>query len=325
MGSLSNLLYATIFIGVASLVIVIYGVWNAGRFAEKRAVKKRLLFMSAGGKHGKDKLNQFRNQALADGGLFEQFILRIPRLSALDRMLVKSSLPLTATNFVFLSLLLGAAGLLLGLRFLPHLSAAFGLAFILMVVPWVILRMQEHTYYSKFQEQLPDALDLLARALRSGHALTSGLEMIAEEMQDPMRAEFNATVDEIKLGLTVQESFDNLCARVPSTDLRFFTIAVTVQRETGGNLAEVLDNISRLIRERVQFQRQLKALTAEGRLSMWILLCLPFLMFIYIYLVNYEYISTLWTNPVGIFMIIAAIILMILGGLTIKKIVTIEI
>lgn len=324
MDTLTLLLLGTVFVGVTSVVIVIYGIWNAGKFAEKRTVKKRLLFMSAGGKHGQAKLAQFRNQALADGGIFEQFVMKIPRVSSLDRMLIKSSLPMTATSFVFACLALGAAGLFIGLRFLPQVSAAIALAFILMLLPLLLLRVQVQAYYDKFQEQLPDALDLLARALRSGHALTSGLEMISEEMQDPMRAEFNATVDEIKLGLTVQEAFDNLCARVPSTDLRFFTIAVTVQRETGGNLAEVLDNISRLIRERVQFQRQLKALTAEGRLSMWILLCLPILMFIYIYVVNYEYISMLWTNPYGLFMIAAAIIMMIVGGIIIKRIVTIE-
>lgn len=325
MDTLILLLLCAVFLFVASLVMLIFGAWTEGKFAEKRMVKKRLLFMSAGGKHGEEKLALFRERALRDVGAFEQAVLKIPRVAALDRMLVKSKVPVNATTFVLATVALGAIGFLAGYRFLPQFAAALALGVLLMSTPYAVLKMVERAYFSRFQEQLPETLDLLGRAMRSGHALTSGLEMIGEEMEDPIKSEFAATVDEIKLGLTVKEAFENLCARVPSTDLRFFAIAVMIQKETGGNLAEILDNISRLIRERVQFGRQLKALTAEGRLSAGILIALPIVMFLYIYFVNYDYISLLWTEKVGKIMVIGGITLQLVGAYVIKRIVKIEI
>ena len=149
--------------------------------------------------------------------------------------------------------------------------------------------------------------------------------MIAEEAQDPIRSEFAATVDEINLGLTMSEALENLCERVPIADLRFFSIAILVQKETGGNIGEILDNISRLIRERIQFKDHVAALTAEGRLSAAVLIALPIVMFIYMYLTNYDYISLLWIEETGHYMIFGAIVLQIIGAYVIKRIVDIDI
>ena len=204
------------------------------------------------------------------------------------------------------------------------MAAAILLGLVLLVLPYIVLRMREKASFEKFQEQLPEALDLLARSLRSGHALSSGMETVAEEMEDPIRAEFRAAVDEVNLGLSLKEALDNMCARVASTDLRFFSIAILMQRETGGNIAEVLDKISELIRERVYFLRQVKVLTAEGRLSGIILIALPIVMFVYIFLVNYAYISLLWTEKIGLYMLAGGCILMIIGALVIRRIVSIE-
>ncbi len=325
MDTLTFLLLCAIFLFTATLVVVIFLAWTEGRFAEKRTIKKRLLYMSAGGKHGQDKLISYRQRALKEVGAFEQAVLKLPRISGLDRMLVKSKVPMNASVFVMASCALGAIGLLLGLKFLPNVAGAVALGIILIFIPFMFLKLAERSYFNKFQEQLPEALDLLGRAMRSGHALTSGLDMIGQEMEDPIKSEFTATVDEIKLGLTVNEAFENLCARVPSTDLRFFAVAVIIQKETGGNLAEILDNISRLIRERVQFARQVKALTAEGRYSAGILIALPIVMFIYIYFANYEYVSLLWTEKIGLYMLFGAGILQLIGAYVIKKIVSIEI
>ena len=180
-------------------------------------------------------------------------------------------------------------------------------------------------YYSSFNEQLPEALDLLSRAVRSGNSLTAGLAMIGEELEAPISPEFAATVDEINLGLTMNEAMENLCERVPLSDLRFFTIAVLVQKETGGNIGEILDNISRLIRERIQFKRQVRALTAEGRYSAGILISLPILMFCYIYFTNYEYMSIMLEEKMGHYMLFGAAIMQIIGSIMIKRIVTIDI
>ncbi|MEJ2699476.1 MAG: type II secretion system F family protein [Desulfuromonadales bacterium] len=319
------LLLFAVFLFTVSIVAFLFLAVTEGKFAEKRRIKKRLLFISAGGRHGQEKLSIYRKRVLKDASPFERFIYQMPRISRLDKMLIKARIPLNATTFLLASSALGAIGLLAGLKFLPRPSVAIALGLLLLFLPYFLLRIAEKAYYNKFQDQLPEALDLLARALRSGNALTAGLEMMAEEMQDPIGGEFGAVVDEIKLGLTLNEAFANLCERVPSTDLRFFTIAILLQKETGGNIAEILDNISNLIRQRIQFARQVKALTAEGRYSAGVLISLPVVMFLYMYFVRYEYISLLWNVDIGRYMIAGGIVSQILGALMIRKIVTVEI
>jgi len=322
---LTLLLLAAVFLFTVSLVGMIFLAWTESRFAEKHAIKKRLYYISAGGKHGQEKLKKYRERVLRDVGAFESLALKMPRVSTLDRLLIKTKLPLNASTFIIGTLALAAIGTLLGLKLLPQTSAAFGLGLLLLALPFIALKVAEKNYYNRFQEQLPEALDLLARALRSGHALTSGLEMIATEMDDPIKSEMGAAVDEINLGLTFQEAFENLCARVPSTDLRFFTISILIQRETGGNIAEILDNISRLIRERIQFDRAVKALTAEGRYSAGVLISLPIFLFVYIYFVNYSYLSLLWSEDLGKMMMLGAVVSQLIGAYLIKRIVTIDI
>lgn len=325
MDLLTLLILGTVFFFAVSVVGLIFLAWNESRFAEKYRIKKRLYYISAGGKHGQEKLKKYRERVLKDVGVFERMVLKLPRSSSLDRLLLKSRLPLNASTFITCNLTLSALGFFLGLKVFEQTLSAVGLGLFLLIAPYYILKYMEKAQFEKFQEQLPEALDLLSRALRSGHALTSGLEMVATEMEDPIRSEIGAAVDEINLGLTFNEAFENLCERVPSTDLRFFVISVLIQRETGGNVAEILDSISRLIRERIQFSRQVKALTAEGRYSAAVLICLPIFLFIYVYFVNYDYISLLWTEQLGIYMLIGAVVAQIIGAFLIKKIVTIDI
>jgi tight adherence protein B len=291
---------------------------------EKRKLKTRLLSISAGGKHGKDKLNLYQKKVFSKAGVLEAFFLSLPRLSRLDRLLLRSGRPISATNFILSSLLLGVVGVTIG--FYLHRSAATGLVLggIFLLVPLLWLRSLEQKSLAKFQSQLPEALDLLSRALRSGHALSSGLEMIAEEMSDPLGGEFQAVVDEISLGLTLNEALENLCSRVPSSDLRFLTISILVQKETGGNIAEILDNISKLIRERVKFKRHVDTLTAEGKVSGVILVLLPIVLFCIIYFLNYKYISMLWIEPDGQKLLAGGIVMMILGVMMIRRIIRIE-
>ncbi len=325
MDVLNLLLLGSVFLFTVCMVAVIFLGWRESKFAEKHAIKKRLYYISAGGKHGQEKLKKYRERVLRDVGAFESLALKMPRVSSLDRLLLKTGMSLNATTFLFGTVALAAIGTLLGLKLLPQTSAAYGLGVLLLALPFVALKISEKKYFNQFQEQLPEALDLLARALRSGHALTSGLEMVATEMNDPIKSEMGAAVDEINLGLTFQEAFENLCARVPSTDLRFFTIAILIQRETGGNIAELLDNISRLIRERTQFARQVRSLTAEGRYSAGVLISLPIFLFVYIYFINYSYLSLLWNEELGKLMMLGALVSQLIGAYLIKRIVTIDI
>ncbi|MCK4621474.1 MAG: type II secretion system F family protein [Desulfuromonadales bacterium] len=323
MDLLTILLYGAIFLFVVLIVQCGYLVWSGSKLVEKRKLKTRLLSISAGGKHGQEKLSLYRKKVFSKAGPLEAFFLSLPRLASLDRLLLRASLPITASSFILFSIVLGVVGALLG-SLLHSTAAGLLLGGGLLGVPVLWLRSAEQKALAKFHDQLPEALDLLARALRSGHALSSGLEMIAEEMPNPLGGEFTAVVDEISLGLTLKEALENLCARVASPDLRYFTIAILVQKETGGNIAEILDNISRLIRERVKFKRHVATLTAEGKMSGVILVMLPIAMFFIIYILNYNYISMLWIDKDGQKLLAGAIVLMILGVIMIRRIIRIE-
>ncbi|PLX81857.1 MAG: pilus assembly protein TadB [Desulfuromonas sp.] len=319
------LILISVFLFTSSIIGWVYLVWTESKFAEKARVKRRLLYISAGKKHGAEKLSLYKKRTLSEVGAWERFVLSIPRISTLDRLLLNSGVTMSATLFVLLTISLGVLGYLVGSLWLPSQPSALALGIMLMVIPYMFLKIAESRTMGKFEEQLPEGLDLLARAVRSGHSLSSAMEMVASEMDHPIGPEFRATVDEINMGLSLQEALANLTGRMKSRDLRFFAIAILIQRESGGNIAEIFDNLSRIIRERIQFRRQVKALTAEGKLSGIILVLLPIVMFLYIYLINYDYISLLWRDPLGLYMIGLAVILQIVGVIFIRRIVKIEI
>lgn len=177
----------------------------------------------------------------------------------------------------------------------------------------------------KFAAQLPDALELVARALRAGHSLAAGMHVVAEEMPAPVADEFGRVFEEQNLGIPIEESMRSMCERVPNLDLRFFVTSVAIQRQTGGDLAEILDKIGYVVRERFRILGQVKALTGEGRLSGIVLIALPFALFGFMLNVKPDYVESLWTTDLGKKMSFFAIIAQILGALVIRKIVNIKV
>jgi tight adherence protein B len=192
-------------------------------------------------------------------------------------------------------------------------------------VPFLWLLNKRRTRLKKFAAQLPDALELVARALRAGHSLGAGMHVVAEEMPAPIADEFGRVYEEQNLGISVEDSLQSICDRVPNLDLRFFVTSVLIQRTTGGDLAEILDKIGYVIRERYRILGQVKALTAEGRLSGVVLIALPFVLFLVVLHIKPDYVATLWTDPMGIKMAVFALIMQILGAICIKKIVDIKV
>jgi tight adherence protein B len=192
-------------------------------------------------------------------------------------------------------------------------------------LPWVWLYMARATRLKKFASQLPDAMELVARALRAGHSLAAGMHVVAEEMPPPIAKEFARVYDEQNLGISLEETLDGMCDRVPNLDLRFFVTSVAIQRQTGGDLAEILDRIGHVIRERFKILGQVKALTAEGRLSGVVLIALPIGLFLMMMYMKPDYIELLWKDPMGVKMSIGAVVLMIIGSYAIKKIVDIKV
>ncbi len=193
------------------------------------------------------------------------------------------------------------------------------------VLPYFWLVFKRRKRLKVFAAQLPDALELIARALRAGHSLAAGLNLVADEMPSPIGVEFSRAFEEQNLGVALDEALKNLTDRVPNLDLKFFATAVVLQRQTGGDLAEILDKIGYIIRERFKIWGQVQALTGEGRLSGIVLLGLPPLLFLVVYYLNPAYSMMLFEDPMGQQMLIGAGILQILGALTIRKIVNIKV
>lgn len=188
---------------------------------------------------------------------------------------------------------------------------------------WLVWKRKQRL--NAFAAQMPDAMELIARALRAGHSLASGLHVVAEEMPPPISKEFARIYEEQNLGIQLEDAMHGMCQRVPNLDLKFFVTSVMIQRQTGGDLAEILDRIGYVVRERYKILGQVKALSAEGRLSGVVLIALPIGLFLMMIWLKPDYISMLWTEPAGVKMSIAALVLMVIGAFVIKKIVDIKV
>jgi tight adherence protein B len=221
--------------------------------------------------------------------------------------------------FFLLSGVLGGGGLVIAILKDYSLITAIGLSLLGMAFPWLYIKRKRKRRFKEFERQLPEALDLMARALRAGHAFSVGMKMIGDEFPDPIGPEFNRTVEEISFGIDVPQAMDNLNGRVISTDLKFFVTALVVQRETGGNLAEIIEAISRLIRQRFELFGRVKALSAEGRMSGIILFCMPIVMAGVLWWLNEPYMRILIEDEIGRIMAVGGGLLMIVGAYVMKN------
>ena len=281
-------------------------------------------------------LRAFTNDEPQEGGIlslrggelphwFQPIAARIPAFQDLDLMMeqagMKGHLPLFMMSTVGLAVALGLATLALT-RMWPAavLAAALG-AFL----PYFVVRRRRDKRLYTFEEQLPDAIDLLGRAIRAGHPLTSGLKMVADETQEPVSGEFRRTHEENRFGLPFEDALLAMADRVSIIDVRILTTAILIQREVGGNLAEVLDNLANVIRVRFTIRRQLRVYTAQGRFSGYVLGALPIAVGAAIYNLNPPYITLLFTDPLGKLLVLLAVVFQIAGFLWIRKIVNIEI
>jgi tight adherence protein B len=223
---------------------------------------------------------------------------------------------LTFCALIVVQILLGAIGA--G----PWTALCLGL--MTPLVPYIYLQNAARKRLNAFEELFPEAIDLMARALRGGHTLTMSLAMIAEEIPDPIKTEFRALYEQHTYGLPLPQVLRSLAARIPLMDVRFFVTAVITQRETGGNLAEVLDNLASVTRDRFRVRRQLKALTAQGRMTGWVLGLFPVALAVVLYLFNPEHMQAFFRDPLGFRLIVAAALLQTVGAVVIRKIVRVE-
>lgn len=309
------LYYAFVILGFLAVVLFFEGAylaWNAYKGPEAKRIERRLHALSAGGSDTAE-LTIVKKRLLSETPAMERVLLEIPRVHSVDRLLLQSGLKLNVAGFLGLTLLAAGVGLFVAILLNLPVILMIAAAAIAGVLPLMYVLNTKQKRLEMIEQQLPDSLDLMGRALRAGHALPGALKMVADEMAEPIAGEFRTTFDEMNYGVSLQDALTNLAARVPVTDLRYFVISVLIQRETGGNLAELLDKISALIRARFKLLGTVRVLSAEGRLSAWILTLLPFALAGVIRVLNPKFISVLWTDPTGQKMVAGALIIMVLG------------
>jgi len=321
---LYNLLILLLFIAVVLMVEGMYLLWSSYKGPEANRIERRLRIMSAGA-HGGAETPLLKRRLLSDTPFLQHVLLSIPRIHVLDRLLMQSGLNMKLMTFIGLSLALAAGGFFFGQFVGLSLPFSIFLLFLAGGLPYFYLVYRRDQRLLKFDEQMPDALDLIGRGIRAGHALPSAIKMVADEMRDPVAEEFRVTFDEVNYGFSMQEALTNLAVRVPSTDVRYFVVAVLIQRETGGNLAELLDNIAALIRARHKLLGTIRVLSAEGKLSAWVLTLLPIVLAFVINLINPTFMQVLWKDPVGLKMVGGVLIFMVLGIFWMRKIIKIRV
>jgi tight adherence protein B len=221
-------------------------------------------------------------------------------------------------------LVAGAAGAVLTWLFTWMYSAAAAAGAIAAFVPYLVISRKRTVRLRTFEEQFPEAIDLISRALRAGHAFTTGLGMVAEEIPAPVGQEFRRLYDEQNFGMSLPDAMRAMAMRVPVLDARFFVTAVLTQRESGGNLSEVLDNLASVMRERFKLKRQIRVISAHGRISAWVLSCLPPGLAGILFLLSPEFMRILWEDDLGIRLVLIAIALQITGTFIISRLVRIE-
>lgn len=313
-----------IFISIVLLMAAVYT--GAGKFSESesRNIRKRLRTLSAGGGELAE-VDLVRKRMLSEVPWLHRTLQKTTRIRELDRLLEQANAKMPLGFFVLLSLLLPAVAFAGGSMIGMNLSVVIILAPVSALMPFLYLLFLKQKRMAKFLEQLPDALDLIARALKAGHAFSGGLKMVSEEFGDPIGTEFSKTLDEINFGVGVDQAMKNLAHRVDCPDLQFFVVSVIIQRETGGNLAEILEKIASLVRERFKLYGKVRTLAAEGKLSAIILIALPFFIAFYFLAIQPEYIGLLFGDPIGIVMCAGAAVMMLIGIVVMRKMIQIRV
>jgi tight adherence protein B len=324
-----------IVIAVLVFVVVAVGVFVLAslldqRSAQARLMRERLTSVQKGPEQqGGEELALLRDEMLSQIPALDGLLRRSRRISQVQNVLSQAEMKFRAGNFLALCLLCGlafAAVLLLWSRNATYAPLMGWVGLILgFFLPYAYVSHRRSKRFEKFEELFPEAIDTLARAVRAGHAFTTAIEMIGSEVSEPVASEFRKLFEEQKFGLPVREALLNLTERIPLVDVKFFVTAVMLQRETGGNLAEILDNLSYVIRERFKIMRQVRVYTAQGRLTMMLLMGLPPLIIIVMYVMNPGFIRPLFADPIGHTLIVAGITLQTLGYFVIRKVVRIQV
>ena len=320
-----KILIAIIIFAVSIFVteMIVYA-YRTMRNPDRKKIRKRLkTFSSRKNKDGHPDILQ--KKLLSDVPFLNKILLRIPGPQRLDRFLQQANAQYRLGVFILLTIILALTGFFAGVLITGNYTLSIVIAPALAGIPFFYLCLKKKKRMEKFQRQLPEALELIARSLKAGHAFPSGMKLAADEFDDPLGPEFDETLNEINFGVSVPDALKNLTDRIDCPDLKFFVISVILQRETGGNLAEIIESLAYIIRERFKLYGKVKILAAEGKLSAIILVAIPFLLIIILRFINPDYINTLLSEPAGRIMSGIAACMMVMGILVMKKMVNIKV
>ncbi len=296
------------------------------RHPDRAQIRKKLRKVTYQSQHLTELTDITRKNSFSDIPFLDRLLKNATFAHKMQRLLYQANAKYSAGFYIMLMLFLGFTGfdLFYFLNYVVHPMPLLGGLF-LGATPLIYLRLKKQKRMDKFLHQLPEALDMIASSMRAGHAFSTGMRMVADEYDDPLGPEFTTTLNEINYGAAMSDALHKMTDRVTCYDLNFFVVAVILQRETGGNLVQIIEGISTLIRDRFKLHGKIRALTAEGNLSMYVLIVLPFAMAGILSFLNRSYIDILFEDPIGRIMIGIAMVMMVLGAVVMRKLVRIKV
>jgi tight adherence protein B len=323
-------------IALVVFILVTLLVFAAGSFLDQRSAQARLLrdrlaTVQKAEQQSNEELALLRDEMMSKIPALDSLLRRSERMANFQIFLEQADLKVRAGNILLLCVVsaavMGVIGYFVAGSLPPNQAVLFVMVGIVLgaTLPYSYASYRRTKRFQRFEELFPNAIDTLARAVRAGHAFTTALELIANEIAEPIASEFRKLFEEQKFGLPVRDALMNLAGRVPLVDVKFFVTAVMLQRETGGNLAEILDNLSYVIRERFKIMRQVRVYTAQGRLTMMLLMGLPPIIVVVMLTTNPAFIRPLFADPIGHILVVAGIVLQTIGYFVIRKIIQIQV
>jgi tight adherence protein B len=314
--------FVAVALGTVSLVLIVEWI---GEQTRKRRMVGEIRSIANEGFEKVGTGGQIFRSAILESPWLKPIASRMPALQDAELLMQQAEVSWSLPTLILMSV---GTAVALGLGFLMltrSLLVAFPVAIIGAALPTLYVRHKKNRRLEQFEELLPEAIDLVGRALRAGHPLSSGFKMAADDGPEPVASEFRRVFEEQRFGLPLQDSLLGMADRVNIVDTRILVTAILIQREVGGNLAELLANLSAVIRARFTIRRQIRVYTAQGRMTGYLLALLPFMLFALLYMINPEYMSVLFTDPIGKILVGVALVMQLAGFFWIRKIVNIEI
>ena len=315
-----------IFVFCLFLTYTFYLLLSRKTEADKARLQQRISEALLYNSHTSDEeVSLARQELMSEIPWLDRLLLKVQSATRLKQYIAQADLDITVMRLLMFAVLAGFLAIMAMWFVTTSKVLMFTVGLISAALPLVHVWWKRRQRLNRFLELLPDALDLMGRALLAGHAFTEAMNMVSKETPEPIASELGRAYEEQNLGLSIKLALDNLCARIPLLDLRLAVTAILIQRETGGNLGEILETVASTIRDRFRIMEDLKTLTTSSRMSAWLLCALPMIVAVTVTVINPDYMSVLWKDPRGHNLIGLALIMQVMGMLMVRKILRIKV